>query len=68
MAVSSVFINFFPKIVFNKILQLKIDSVLCTESHGQHTKYVSFPWPPEVARHVRKRLAGAMHISGSYWL
>jgi hypothetical protein len=36
-------------------------------SHGKYIKYVSFPWPPVVTAHDHKRLARALHFSGSYW-
>jgi hypothetical protein len=34
---------------------------------GSHRKG-SFPWPPVVAAHDHKKLARALHSSGSYWL
>jgi hypothetical protein len=49
-------------------LTLKIDSAASTGSHGNYSKYFSFPWLPVVAAHDRKRLAQALYTSGSYWL
>jgi len=31
-------------------------------------KYGNFHWPPGVAARHRKRLEGALHSNGNYWL
>ena len=52
------------KLMFNKKnLALKIGSAASTGSHGKYIKNVSFPWPPVVAEHDRKRLARALYSS-----
>jgi hypothetical protein len=68
-AVSFVFNNSFSKkLIFNKKnLTLKIGSASSTGSHRKYIKYVSFPWPPVVAEHHRKRLAQVIG-SRSVWI
>jgi hypothetical protein len=46
--------------VVTKKLMLQIDSTASAGSHGKYMKNVSFPWPPVVKAHDRKRLARAL--------
>jgi hypothetical protein len=45
---------------------LKINIGASTRNHGQCMKYISFPWPPVVAAHNRKRLERALQSSRIY--
>jgi hypothetical protein len=58
----------FEKNCLTKELMLKIHGAASTGSHGRYMKYVSFPWPPVLVAHNRKKLVQAPHSSGGYWL